>query len=162
MFTALFIAGLLLAGQQSSTMISGSIVAPPQQQILQPVQVILLPPRYADLWNTEVQKRLDVYWQQFQPTLRDRKEFFAEFSKRAHRDATVYVLTRMQFDLSNKFSDYLIEMPPSGRFEFKNVPFGEYNILAIAKIGNQDVMWHELVDVRSPIPLFLELKKRIP
>src|SRR5690349_13065324 len=65
MLTSFLIAGLLFAGQESSAMISGSIVPPPQQQILKPVQVILLPPRYADLWNTEVQKRLDVYWQQY-------------------------------------------------------------------------------------------------
>jgi hypothetical protein len=162
MWTALLIAGLLLSGQQPSAIISGSVVAPPQQQILQPLQVILLPPRYLDLWNTEVQKRQDLYWQQFQPALRNQKELFTEFSKRAHWDATIYVLNRMQLDLSNKFTEYLVEIAPTGRFEFKNVSYGEYKILAMGKIGNQDVMWHELVEVQSPIPLFIELKKRIP
>jgi len=55
MWTSLLIAGLLLSGQQPSAIISGSVVAPPQQQILQPLQVILLPPSYLDLWNTEVE-----------------------------------------------------------------------------------------------------------
>ena len=47
-------------------------------------------------------------------------------------------------------------------FEFKNLPFGEYKILAMSKNGNQDVDVAGVVDVRSPIPHFLELKKRIP
>jgi len=56
----------------------------------------------------------------------------------------------------------LKEVSADGRFEFKNVPYGEYQILAVGKIGDQDVIWQESVDVRSPIPQFLELKKHIP
>jgi hypothetical protein len=50
----------------------------------------------------------------------------------------------------------------NGKFEFKNIPFGEYKILAFGKIGDQDVIWHEFIDVRSSIPRFLELKTRVP
>jgi hypothetical protein len=167
MFKLVFIAVALLAGQNheetaQTAIITGAVVAPPQQEIALPVQIILLSPRYSELWSSEVQKRLDLYWQQFQPTFRNRKEFFSEFSKQAHKDATNYVLTRMRRDSSSEPAPYLMETSADGRFEFKNIPFGEYKILAFGKIGGQDVIWHEFIDVHSPIPHFLELKKRVP
>src|SRR5215813_11299485 len=62
MFTTLIAAALMLAGQQAETaIITGAVVAPPEQSVSQPVQVILLPPRYVQVWNSEVQKRLDTY-----------------------------------------------------------------------------------------------------
>lgn len=163
MFNVFVIAAMLLVGQapQQTGIITGTVVGP-AQEISQPLQVLLLAPRYMDLWNSEVQKRLDLYWQQFQPTFRNRKEFFSEFSKQAHKDATNYVLSRMRRDPSSKVSEYLRETSADGRFEFKDIPFGEYKILALGKIGGLDVMWQEFVDVRSAIPHFLELKKRVP
>ena len=122
----------------------------------------MLPPQYLDLWNSEVQKRLDRYWERYQPTFRNRKEYFSEFSKQAHRDATNYVLNRMRRDTAGNISAYLKETSADGKFEFKNIPFGEYKVLAVGKVGNQEVMWQEFVDVRSAIPHFLELKKRVP
>jgi hypothetical protein len=68
----------------------------------------------------------------------------------------------MQRDPSSNVSDYLMEISSGGKFEFRNIPFGEYKILALGKIGNQDVLWQDFVDVRSAIPHFLELTKRIP
>jgi hypothetical protein len=147
---------------QQTGIITGSVVLPPQQEISGPVQVILLSRDYSDLWVNEVQKRLDRYWQQFQPAFRYRKETFTELSKQAHKEATNYVVTRMQRDSSGNISEYLMQTSADGKFEFKNIPFGEYKVLAVGKIGNQDVMWHEFIDVRSAIPHFLELKKRVP
>ena len=163
MLHALFIAAIMLAGQspKPTTIIAGWVVAPPQQQISRPLQVLLLPPSYLELWNMEVQKRLDQYWQQFQPALKDRKEYFAEFSKQAHQDATIYVVNRMLRDRNGNISSYLTETP-DGKFEFKNIPFGEYKVLAFGKIGGQDVIWQEVINVRSEAPHFLELKKRVP
>jgi hypothetical protein len=150
---------LTLAGQQPETaIITGSIVS--EQAVSQPVQIVLLPPRYVHVWTSEVQKRLDVYWQQYLPRFRNNKELFSEYSKLAHKDATTYVLARMRGDPVSKFSDYQIETSFDGRFEFKNVPFGEYKILALGKIGN--LVWHEFIDVRTALPHFLELKQRVP
>jgi hypothetical protein len=163
MLNTLLMAALLFAGQESQqTGIIAGTVSAPKQEVSQTLQIILLSPRYVDLWTSEVQKRLDLYWQQYQPTFRNRKEFFSEFSKQAHKDATIYVLTRMGRDSSNNLSQYWMEISAGGRFEFKNVPFGEYKVLAIGRIGDQDVMWQEFVDVRNAIPHFLELKKRVP
>ena len=164
MLHSLFIAAVLLVVQKPeyTAIIVGAVVTPQRQEIAQPVQVILLSPRYMELWNSEVQKRLDRYWEQFNPTFRNRKEYFLEFSKQAHRDATSYVLNRMRRDPGGNISSYLMQASPDGKFEFRGIPFGEYKVLAIGKIGNQDVMWQESIDVRSSTPHFIELKKRVP
>jgi len=158
MLTVLLLSALLASATkpQQTGIITGSVVLPPQQEISEPVRVLLLSPDYADLWVSEVQKRLDRYWQQFQPAFRYRKESFTELSRQAHREATNYVLNRMQSDSSANISEYLMQTSADGKFEFKNI------FLAVGKIGNQDVMWHEFIDVRSAIPHFLELKKRVP
>src|SRR5262245_48100767 len=129
MLSVILAAGLMLGGLQLEErgIITGAVIAP-QAEVSQPVQVILLPPRYLDLWNSEDQKQLDRYWQQHQPTFRNRKELFSEFSKQAHRDATDYVVTRMRRDRAKNVSEYLTETAPDGKFEFKNLPFGEYKV----------------------------------
>ena len=164
MLKALIVAAALLVGQkpEGTSLITGTVVLPPLQQPSRPVQVILLSSQYMNLWNSDVQKRLDVYWEIYKPAFASNKDFFFEISKQAHREATNYVLTRMRRDSSGNLADYLKETSPEGTFEFKNVPFGEYKVLAIGRIGDQDVMWQEFVDVRSSVPQFVEMKKRIP
>ena len=164
MLKFLLLTALLASAEkpQQTGIITGTVVLPSQQEISEPLQVILLSPAYAEIWVNEVQKRLDRYWQQFQPAFKYRKESFTELSKQAHREATNYVLTRMQRDPSSNISRYLMQTSTDGKFEFKNIPFGEYKVLALGKIGNQEVIWHEFIDVRSDIPHFLELKKRVP
>src|SRR5437867_2979796 len=164
MLNALVLAAVLIFGQkpEGTGRIAGIVIASPQQKISQPIQVILLSPRYINLWDSAVQRRLDFYWERFHPTFRTRKEFFLEFSKQAHKEATNYILSSMRRDPSGNISDYLQEISDGGNFEFKNLPFGEYKVLAVGKLGGQDAMWQEFVDVRSSIPQFLEVKKRIP
>ncbi len=164
MFKAFLIAATLLFGQkpEGTGIIAGTVAVAPQQKISHPVQVILLSPRYMNLWNSDVQKRLDRYWENYKPAFARQKEFFFEMSKQAHREATNYILTRMRRDSSSNVSDYLQETSLDGKFEFRNVPFGEYKILALGRIGDQDIMWQEFVDVHSSIPQYLELKKRVP
>jgi hypothetical protein len=154
---------LLSAEKPAETgIITGAVVVSPQQEISQPLQVVLLSPEYVYLWISEVQKRLDRYWQQFQPTFGHRKELFLEMSQRAHQEATNYVVTRMRRNPANNIPDLLMQTSKNGRFEFKNIPFGEYKVLAFGKIGGQEVIWHEFIDVRTSIPRFLELKTRVP
>jgi hypothetical protein len=164
MLKALIVAAALLVGQkpEGTSLITGTVVLPPLQKPSRPVQVILLSSQYMNLWNSDVQKRLDVYWETYKPAFASQKEFFFEISKQAHREATNFVLTRMRRDPSSNLADYLKETLPDGTFEFKNVPFGEYKVLAIGRIGDQDVMWQEFVDVRSSLPQFVEMKKRVP
>jgi hypothetical protein len=163
MLKTLLLAAMLLGGQkpEETGIITGSVVPPAQQRISQPVQVILLSPRYMDLWNSDVQKRLDVYWETYKPAFAVRKELFFEVSRQAHREATNLVLSRMRRDTAIPASDYLKETA-DGKFEFRDIPFGEYKILAVGRIGDQEVMWQEFVDVRSSVPQFIELKKSVP
>src|SRR5262245_57927980 len=164
MLKALIVTAALLVAQkpEGTSLITGTVVLPPLQKPSRPVHVILLSSQYLNLWNSDVQKRLDVYWEIYKPAFASQKDFFFEISKQAHREATNYVLTRMRRDPSNNLADYLKETSPEGTFEFKNVPFGEYKVLAIGRIGDQDVMWQEFVDVRSSVPQFVEMKKRVP
>lgn len=173
MFKTLLLAAVLLSQQRPNNstpsveaeetgIIAGTVVAPGQETLSPPVQVILLSPRYMNLWNSDLQKRLDVYWERYKPAFATQKEFFFEVSRMAHKEATNYIVTRMRRDASGTTSDYLKEASPEGKFEFKNVPFGEYKVLAMGKIGNREVLWQESIDVNSSIPQFLELKKRLP
>ena len=164
MLKVLFLAVIVSISQKADErgVIAGTLVPPAQQKISQPIQVILMTPQYTNVWNSDVQRRLDAYWEQFKPAFAVKKELFIEISKQAHREAANYLLMRMRRDPSSNASDYLKETLPDGRFEFKNIPYGEYAILAIGKVGDQDLMWQEFVRVQSPIPQFLELKKRIP
>jgi hypothetical protein len=146
---------------EETGIIAGTISRTGQEGASTPVQVILLSPQYVDLWNTDVQKRLDAYWERFKPAFAAQKELFFEVSRMAQKEATDYIVGRMRRD-SAVSPDYLKHASPEGRFEFKNLPFGEYKVLAVAKIGDQETLWHESIDVRSPIPQFLELKKRQP
>ncbi len=161
MFVAVLLAALAAFQTPAETgFIAGAVVRTPQETISRPIRVLLLPPQYSNLWTSDVQKRLDAYWERYKPMFAAKKESFVEVSRQAHREAANYVLSRMLRDTSN-ISDYLKETS-DGRFEFKNVPFGDYQILAVGTIGDQDVMWEESINVRSVIPLFLELKKRVP
>jgi hypothetical protein len=160
----LLLAVFLLAGQQpqGTGTIAGTVSALPSQKLPAPIQVILLSPEYNDLWNSDVQKRLDVYWERYKPTFARQKESFYQVSKQAQREATNYIVRRMRRDSSTNSSNYLKEASSDGTFEFRNVPYGEYRVLAIGKISGEDVIWQESVDVRSPIPQFLRLKKINP
>src|SRR5437773_9796523 len=104
---AFLIAALLLLGQkpQETGIVVGIVVAPASQQISPPVQVILLPAQYRDLWNSDLQKRLDAYWEHYKPAFARRKELFFEVSKQAHKEATNYANTRTRRDPSNNFSN---------------------------------------------------------
>jgi hypothetical protein len=144
--------------QAATGIIAGTVVGSAQQP--ERIQVILLSAEYLDLWNGDVQRRLDVYWERYKPAFAKEKELFFQISRMAHIEATDYVLGRMRRDMSA--SDYLKHASPEGRFEFKNVPYGEYKILALGRMGEQQTIWQESVDVRSPIPQFLELKKPLP
>ena len=163
MLKSLLLAATLLASQgpEKTGVIAGTVVAPAQESAA-PLRVILLTPHYATLWNSDLQKRLDAYWERYKPAFAGQKEFFFEVSRMAHQEATSYIVGRMRRDASGNMSEYLKEVSADGKFEFNNVPFGEYKILAIGKVGNQDVIWQESIDVRSAIPQFLELKKRLP
>jgi hypothetical protein len=142
--------------------IAGSITPSVESPAAEPVRVVLLSPQYANLWVSDVQKRLDVYWERYKPAFVQKKEFFLEVSKMAHRDALEYVIGRMQSDSRIHALDFIQTTGSGGKFEFKDLPLGEYRVVAIGKVGAEDVLWQEAVDLTGSIPQFVRLKKLIP
>ena len=57
----------------------------------------------------------------------------------AYRESTQFVIARMRRDIPTKIADFIQLSSAEGRFEFKNVPMGEYKVLAVGKIGDQEV-----------------------
>jgi hypothetical protein len=142
--------------------IAGIVVGDPEQKLVHPVRVILLSAHYANLWDTDVQQRLDVYWERFKPAFAIQKEFFFEVSRRAQKEAADAIVFRMRRDPSAAVSEYVKEASPTGTFEFMNIPLGEYKILAVGRVGGEEVIWQDSIYVGSPIPQFVELKNRAP
>lgn len=165
MLQSIWIGVLLLLAQHpvaQTGVIAGTVTVPADQSLSQPVRVILLSARYADLWDTDVQKRLDMYWERYKPAFAQNKDYFLEISRKAQIESLDYVIMRMRRDTSDKIGDFVQQTAADGKFEFKAVPFGAYKILAVGKTQNADLVWQESVDVRTPLPQFLELKKPLP
>ncbi len=166
MLNTLLIGGLLIFAQEAQTarmgVIAGSVAVPMDRQLSQPVQVVLLTTQYSTLWDTDVQKRLDSYWERYKPAFIQNKEFFLEVSRRAQIEALDYVIGRMRRDQPAVLSEYVRQASTEGKFEFKSIPFGEYKILAVGRAQNLDLIWQHTVDIRNPIPQFLELKNPLP
>ena len=142
--------------------IAGNVAAPDGVTINRPLQVILLTPEYSNLWNADVQKRLDAYWERYKPAFAQKREFFLDVSRMAYQESLQFVLSRMQRDLGSEAARYREQSSPEGRFEFKNVPFGDYKVVAVGRAGDQDYIWQEAIEVSTAVPQFLLLKKRVP
>src|SRR5262245_34879558 len=122
MFKPLFLAFFLIAGQAPQTnkeaefgAIAGSIVAPEKVTISQPIQVILLAPQYVDMWNVDVQKRLDLYWERYKPAFAQKKELFIELSRNAYQESLQFVVSRMTRDLGGRMSNFREMSTPDGK-----------------------------------------------
>ena len=142
--------------------VAGVVSGPGQTRITQPLQIILMGPEYAELYSSDVQKRLDVYWERYKPAFAEKKEFFNEVSRMAYRESLQYVVNRMRRELREQFSEFLKDTTPTGGFEFRNLAFGSYQVVAIGTIGETEYVWQEFVEVNSPIPQFIQLDKQIP
>ena len=142
--------------------VAGNIAGSADERPSDPVRVVLLPPQYANLWVSDVQKRLDMYWERYKPAFAQRKEFFFEVSRMAHRDSLEFIVSRMQRDQRIKIADYVLMTSADGKFEFKDLPIGEYRIVAFSKVGGVDSLWQETVEIRDAVPQFVRLKKIAP
>jgi hypothetical protein len=169
MMKSLILAVLLFAGQKQTPakepqvgVVVGNIVAPEDAKITAPLQVLLLNPQYANLWTTKLQEQLDAYWERYKPVFAQKKEAFSEVSRMAYQDSLQFVMLRMTRDLGPNMKDVRISSTPDGKFEFKGMPFGDYKIVAWGRVGEQNYIWQESVEVNSNLPQFLQLKKRVP
>lgn len=142
--------------------IAGNVRPPQDLELSTPLRIVLLPSAYADLWNGEVQRRLDSYWERYRQAFIERKEFFLEVSRLAHRESLDYVVARMKRDNPATIADFDRQTDANGKFEFKNVTFGSYTVVAAGRIGDKEFIWVEQVDVNSSIPQYLALKTPLP
>ena len=141
--------------------IVGIVKLPDSTKALGSARVVLLPPKYTELWNKQVQTRLDNYWEIFKPEFVTNKQRFMEFDRLAQIEALRYVTSNMRRDLGDGASKLMKESSPAGQFEFTVIPFGTYQLLVQATVNSQDIVWSKTVDVQSDIPIFVDLGKPV-
>jgi len=151
---------LIIQVTQTGTVV-GIVKLPNSTKPLSSARVLLLPPKYTELWNRQVQTRLDNYWEIFKPEFAANKQRFMEFDRLAQIEALRYVTSSMRRDLGDGASKLMKESSPAGQFEFTAIPFGTYQLLVQATVGGEDVIWSKTIDVQSQIPIFVDLGKPV-
>jgi hypothetical protein len=120
--------------------------------------VILLPPKYTEMWTRQVQQRLDNYWEMFKPELAVKKEHITDIYRMVHVEAFQSVTSTMRRELGSEgASRFMKDASPAGQFEFRGIPLATYQILAETTSGYQDVVWSRTIDVDSDVPVFVDL-----
>ena len=138
------------------------LVKPPEgSKITQTAHVALLPPKYTEVWNKQVQTRLDNYWELFKPDFAKNREHFSEYNRAAQVESFRYITANMRRELGEGASKLIKDSTPTGQFEFANVPFGTYELLVQTTINGQDFVWSKTVDVQSEIPIFVDIGKPV-
>jgi|GEM_PF-1524975 len=155
-----FALGAAPAAQEGA--ISGRLVPPGNLVISKPILVVALSSEYTEIWNGDVQLRLDTYWESYKPTFAKDKQLFVEVAQMAYRDALRNIIALMRRDGRLNAANFARESTPDGRFEFRNLPFGEYKIVAAGAVGDREFVWQEVVEVNSAAPRYVQLKKHIP
>jgi hypothetical protein len=139
----------------------GVVKLPDSVKPLQGARIILLPPKYTEAWNKQVQTRLDNYWEIFKPDFAANKTKFLEFDRIAQVESFRYVVSMMRRELGDSASNLMKESSANGQFEFKNVPLGTYQLLVLGMVSGQDLIWSKTLDVQSDIPIFVDLGKPV-
>ena len=155
LFSILF---ALLQTTHTATVI-GIVKAPEGGKPVQSARVALLPQKYTEVWNKQVQTRLDNYWELYKPEFAANKQRFLEFDRLAQLESFRYVIAFMRRDLGDASSKFLKES--AGQFEFSAIPFGTYQLLVQATVNGEDVIWSRPVVVQSEIPIFVDLGKPV-
>jgi len=137
------------------------LVKLPGNKPAQSVRVLLLPPKYTEVWNRQVQQQIDNYWEIYKPQLAVHKERIADLYRLAHVNSLAYVIAAMRRDLGEGASKYIRETPATGQFEFHGVALGTYQLLVQATADGEYITWSRIVDVQTNIPIFVDLGRPI-
>jgi hypothetical protein len=169
MLKPLLLAAFLVLAQKPDTAkelefgtITGHVIAPEKMAIRQPLQVVLIPEPYRLMWNQKLQQEVDTFWERYKPTLVQKKEFIFELYRTACQDTLQFVLARMSRDLGSGLTRYRGGTTPDGRFEFKNLPFSDYKVVAYGTVGGQIYFWTDSVELSNTAPQFLTMTKHVP
>jgi hypothetical protein len=145
---------------QTGTIV-GVVKLPERNTTAQSARVALLPAKYTELFNKQVQQRLDNYWEQFKPEFAANKEHFADFYRMAYLESFAYVTSAMRRDLGSGAAKFIKESSPTGQFELRGIPFGTYQLLVLATPNGRDVVWSRTVDVQTEVPIFVDPGKPV-
>ena len=145
----------LSQGPQTGTVIG--VVKPPNAKSVETTRVALLSPQYTELWNKQVQTRIDNYWEIFKPDFVANKEHFLDYQRIAQVEAFRYVTSSMRRELGDAASKVMKDVSGTGQFEFTNIPFGTYQLIVYAMVNGRDLIWSKTVEVHSPAPIFVDL-----
>lgn len=141
--------------------IVGEILPSRQARVRGSVRLALLDEKYTNMYDAEALQRLDEYWETFKPTFVRSKELFYPISQVAQTEAIEYVMGKMRQEGAD-----LLRMTgsstPDGRFEFRNVPFGEYKVVAFGSLGADNFVWLGWVNLDTTDPVHVELKSTLP
>lgn len=145
---------------QTGTVV-GLVKLPNSGQPASASHVILLPPKYTEMWNKQVQQRLDNYWEIFKPELATNKEHITDIYRMVHVEAFRYVTSTMRRELGESSSRFIKDTTPNGQFEFRGVPFATYQVLAESTANGNDIVWSTTIDVDTDVPIFVDLGKPV-
>jgi hypothetical protein len=129
--------------------------------VTRPVKVVLLTETYTNLFDGEALRRTDEYWERFKPAFIEQKELFYTISQLAQTEAIEYVLSRMRQD-GFDFSRMSRDTSADGRFEFRNLPLGEYKIVAYGAAGGSEFVWQGWKNLEGSEPAHVQLKTTLP
>src|SRR5262245_24037900 len=115
-------------------------------------RVVLLPPKYIELWNRQVQQRIDNYWETFKPEIFANKNMFAELDRMAHAEAMSYVTSTLRRDMGSESDQFIKQSSSGGQFEFRTVPLGSYQLLVHVNVDGRDVLWSHTIEVTNDVP----------
>jgi hypothetical protein len=146
----------LFQSPQTGTIV-GSVKPTDSAKLGGTARVVLLPPKYTEIWNKQVQTRLDNYWELFKPEFAANKEHFLDFHRIAQVEALRYVTSNMRRDLGDAASKLMRDASGTGQFEFIDIPFGTYQLLVHAMVNGRELVWSKTVEVQTPIPIFVDL-----
>jgi len=145
---------------QTGTIV-GMVKLPNGGKPAQTAHVILLPPKYTEIWNKQVQQRVDNYWEVFKPEFVAKKEHFMDFYRVAYVESFRYVASTMRRDLGDGASRFMKDTSATGQFEFRGIPIATYQLLVQGTSNGQDIVWSRTVDVQTDVPIFVDLGKPI-
>ena len=141
--------------------IAGHVSVPSDAKLTGPLQVLLMAPRWTTMWNADLQKRIDAYFERYRAAFVENPEFFTEVSKMAYRDSIIFTISRMQQELGPELESVVKEADENGRFEFTGVALGEYRIVVIGQQERGSLLLSESLEIRSALPQFIEIRTRI-
>jgi hypothetical protein len=152
---------LSLVQAAQTGIVVGVVKLPDGGRLSEPARIVLLPPTYVEIWDKQVQTRLDNYWELFKPEFAGNKEHFVDYNRIVQLEAFRYVTSNMRRDLGLEASRLMKDAGPNGQFEFKDIPFGTYLLLVYTSRNGQELIWSKAVEINSPIPIFVDIGKPV-